>query len=97
MRFVTVREFRANTANVRRQLETEREIVLTSNGKPFAMLTPLQSDTVEEEVSAIRQARARLAIDRIREHAARSGLDTMTMPQIDALITKARRERRGRR
>lgn len=95
MKFVTVREFRGNAATVRKQLETEREIVLTSNGKPFAMLTPVEPDTVEEEASAIREARARLAIDRIREHARKTGLDKMTMKEIDDLIAKVRRERRG--
>ena len=93
MKFVTVREFRSNTANVRKELENEREIVLTANGKPFAMLTPVGPDTVEEEAMAIRQARARLAIDRIREHAGRTGLDKMTMADIDALIAKVRRDR----
>lgn len=97
MKFVTVREFRSNVASVREELETEREIVLTSNGRPFAMLTPVEPNTVEEEVAAIRQARARLAIDRIREHACRTGLDKMTMDDIDSLIAKVRRERRARK
>jgi len=70
--------------------------VLTSNGKPIAMLTPVEPDTVEEEVSAIREARARLAIDRIREHARKTGLDKMTMKEVDDLIAKVRRERRDR-
>ena len=96
MKFVTVREFRGNTANVRKRLETEREIILTSNGKPFAMLTPVEPDTVEEEVAAVRQARARVAMDRIREHARRTGLDKMTMDEIIALIAKVRSKRRPR-
>ena len=49
MKFVTVRQFRSNTAKVCKELETGREIVLTSNGKPFAMLTPVDPDAVEEE------------------------------------------------
>ena len=96
MRFVTVREFRGNAAKVRKELDAEREIVLTSNGKPFAMLTPVEPGTVEEEASAIRQARARLSVDRIREHARGTGLDKMTMAEVDALIAKVRRGRRSR-
>ena len=96
MKFVTIREFRGNASIMRKELEAEREIVLTSNGKPIAMLTPVEPDTVEEEVSAIREARARLAIDRIREHARKTGLDKMTMREVDDLIAKVRRERRGR-
>ena len=58
---------------------------------------PVEPDTIEEEASAIRQARARLAIDRIREHARKTGLDKMTMDDIDALIAKVRRERGTRK
>ena len=97
MKFVSVREFRSNTAAVRKELETEREIVLTSNGKPIAMITPIEPDTLEEEASAIRQARTRLAIDRIREHARGTGLDKMTMKDIDDLIAKVRRGRHARK
>jgi len=93
MKFVSVREFRSNAGSLRQELEIEREIVLTANGKPFAMLTPLDPDTVEEEVSAVRQARARLAMNRIREHARAKGLDRMTMKEINDLIAKVRRER----
>ena len=97
MKFVSVREFRSNVSTIRHELETEREIVLTSNGKPFAMLTPVEPDTLENEASAICQARARLAIDRIREHAGKTGLDKMTMKEVDARIAKVRRERRARK
>lgn len=97
MKFLSIREFRGNTAAVRKELDTEREIVLTANGKPFAMLTPVEPDSVEEEVLAIRQARARLAIDRVREHARATGLEGMTMQQVDALIAKTRRARRARK
>ncbi len=77
MKFITISEFRGNTAAVRRQLETEREIVLTTDGKPFAMLTSIEPDSVEEEVLAIRRAGARLAINRTRGHARKTGLDAM--------------------
>jgi len=97
MKFVAVREFRSNLASVRKDLEIEREIVLTSNGKPFAILTPVQSDTVEEETLAIRRARARVAVDQTRAHARRTGLDKMTMTEIDAEIAAARRKRRVRK
>ena len=97
MKFVSVREFRSNTAAVRKELETEREIVLTSNGKPFAMLTPVEPDTVEDETLAIRRARARIAVDRIREHSRKTGLDKMTLGEINAEIAAARREMRANR
>ena len=94
MKFVTIREFRNNTAQIRRELQTEREIILTANGRPFAMLTPVDPDTVEEEVVALRRARARLLFDRVGARAKAAGMDNLTMREIDAIIARARAERR---
>jgi len=97
MKFVTIREFRNNTAQVRQNLEEEQELILTANGRPFAMVTRVDPDTVEEEVAALRRARARLLLDRIRTHAKAAGTDRMTMQEINAEIARYRRERRASR
>ncbi len=95
MKFVTIREFRNNTAAIRRELQTEREIILTANGRPFAMMTRVSPDTVEEEVVALRRARARILFDQVAAQAKAAGMDKWTMKEIDALIAKARAERRA--
>jgi antitoxin (DNA-binding transcriptional repressor) of toxin-antitoxin stability system len=95
MKFMTVRDLRSNTAAIRKNLAREREIVLTANGKPFAVMTPVDSDSVEEEIVAMRRVRAQAAISRIRAKARRDSLDGLTTAKIDALIAKARRERRS--
>ncbi len=97
MKFVTIRELRSKTAALRKDLEQDREIVLTANGRPFALMTPVEPDTVEEELLAIRRARAQAALSRIRAQAKADGLDRMTMREIDALIARVRRERRAAR
>ena len=97
MKFITVRDLRSKTAEVRRDLEQEREIVVTANGRPFAVMTPVDSDTVEDEIRAIRRARAQAAVDRVGAHARARGLDQLTMNEIDTLIAEARRARRGRK
>ena len=35
MKFVSIRELRSRMAAIRKDLEQEREIVLTANGRPF--------------------------------------------------------------
>jgi antitoxin (DNA-binding transcriptional repressor) of toxin-antitoxin stability system len=95
MKFMTIRDLRSNTAAIRKNLAREREIVLTANGKPFAVVTPVNSDSVEEEIVAMRRVRAQAAISRIRAKARRDNLDGLTTAKIDALIAKARRERRS--
>jgi len=97
MKFVTIKDLRSNTAQLRRDLQAEREVVVTANGRPFAVMTSVEPNGVEEEVKAIRRARARAALSRIRAKAKEDGLDTMTMDEIDAIIAKARQERRRKK
>jgi antitoxin (DNA-binding transcriptional repressor) of toxin-antitoxin stability system len=97
MKFVTIREFRNETAKIRKDLEAEREVVLTANGRPFALLSRVEPDSVEDEVLAVRRARARIAIDRMRAQAKARGLDKMTMEDVDAFIADVRRRRRASR
>jgi len=94
MKFVTVRELRNSTARLRKDLKKDREIVLTANGRPFALMVPLEPDTVEAEVLAIRRARAQAALNRNRTKAKADGLDRMTIKEIDAVIASVRRKRR---
>ena len=37
MKFVSIKELRSNTAQLRRDLEAERELVVTVNGRPFTV------------------------------------------------------------
>jgi len=97
MKFITIRDLRSNTAQLRKDLETEREVVVTANGRPFAVMTGVKPDTVEEEIRAIRRARAQRALRRIGDKAKADGLDRLTMDEIDAIIAKARRERRRKK
>ena len=95
MKFITIRDLRSNTAKLRKDLQTDRELVVTANGRPFAVMTRVDADAVEEEILAIRRARAHAALSRTRARAKSDGLDRMTMEQINALVAKARRQRRG--
>lgn len=95
MKFVTIRELRSKTATIRKELEQEQEIVLTANGRPFAVMTRVGPDSVEEELQAMRRARAQAAVKRIRTEAKARGLGRLTMDEIDALVAEARRARRG--
>lgn len=93
MDFVTVRELRAESAKVWEKLEADEEVVVTRNGKPFAILVHTGPAELEEKLRALRWARFdRLLADQHR-HAAESGRDSMTAEEIDAEIAVARRQR----
>ena len=58
MKFITIRDLRGNTARIRKDLEAEGEVVITANGRPFAVMTRVKPDKLEEEILAIRRGRA---------------------------------------
>ena len=90
MKFITIRDLRNNTASLRRNLQAEREVVITANGRPFAVMTRVEPDQLEEEILAIRRARSRAAISRIRAKAKAEGLDHLTIDQINEFIAETR-------
>ena len=58
MRFVSVRDLRAKSAEVWRDLEREREMVITSNGRPVAILAAVDEANLEASLRAFRRGRA---------------------------------------
>jgi prevent-host-death family protein len=96
MRFASVRDLRNRPGSVLRDSEKVEEIVLTSNGKPVAIIVPVDGDNLEEELRVYRQVRAQVAIERMQRAAKSAGLDSMTMDGIEA-ITKDVRQKRAHR
>jgi antitoxin (DNA-binding transcriptional repressor) of toxin-antitoxin stability system len=94
MKFLTVRDLRGNSARVWRELPEEKEMVVTSNGRPVAILTAVDEGTVEESLAAWRRARATRAVADIQRQSVRRGTDGLAMDEIDAEIKKARQARR---
>ena len=97
MQFMTVREFRSNTAKVWRKLNREKHMVITNRGEPVAILTATDGRRVGDTILQIQRQEALAAIRRIREGAQRRGLSNMTMDEIDADIAEYRRARREKR
>ena len=97
MKFVTIRELRAKTATIRKELDEEGEIVLTANGRPFAIMVRIEPEAVEEELQAIRRARARVAVEQIRSRARARQLDRLGIDEVHAIVAEARRQRRRSR
>ncbi|MBA4390906.1 MAG: prevent-host-death protein, partial [Syntrophus sp. (in: bacteria)] len=58
MKFISVRDLRGKSAEVWKNLPTERELIVTSNGRPIAILSAVNESNLEESLSAFRQARA---------------------------------------
>ena len=95
MKFVNVRELRNRPGRVWTEIETQ-DLVLTSRGLPVGLLVGVQADDLEATLSALRRARATLAVSRIRRRAAERGTSNVTMKDIDREIRAARRPKRKR-
>ncbi len=96
MKFMTLRDLRTKTVALRKELASDREMIVTANGRPFAAIVPVSPDGLEEEVRALRLARFGVLVDRIQARSKAMGLDGMTMEEIDAVVDRVRRERRKR-
>jgi len=94
MEFVPVREFRLRPRQVWKRLTESGELVITSYGKPIALLTGVNEATLEQTLVALRRARAQVAVSQMRATAQARGLDRLTAEEIDAEVQAARRSRK---
>lgn len=94
MKFISVRDLRGKSAEVWKHLPQEREVVVTSNGRPIAILSAVNESNLEESLSAIRQARAAEAVMSLQRRSVERGTDGITPGEIDAEIKAVRGKRR---
>ena len=94
MRFVTVRDLRGKSAQVWKWLAKTKEMVITSNGKPIAILSPTTEETLEESLATIRSARAIAAVEAMQTQSTRKGLDRLSLEEINTEIDAVRKTRR---
>jgi antitoxin (DNA-binding transcriptional repressor) of toxin-antitoxin stability system len=93
MRFITVRELRSQSAEVWRSLADEPEMVVTSNGKPVAILSAVSAAGLEESLSALRRARAIAAVDAMQSGSVAAGKHRMKRAAVETEIASVRKER----
>jgi antitoxin (DNA-binding transcriptional repressor) of toxin-antitoxin stability system len=83
---------------LKERLRAEKELLLTSDGRPVAVLVNVDNaEDPESILQSIRDSRSRLALSRIRETARRTGVSRFTPEQIDREIAAARKAHKIRR
>jgi len=93
MRFVAVRDLRLKPGRVWERLDREREIILTSNGKPIALLTRINEEDFEKSVAAVRRACALMAMEEMQRASLVAGKNRMSDAEIETEIEAVRRGR----
>ncbi len=93
MRFVSVRDLRGKSGEVWKELAEERELIITSNGKPIAILSAVSEETLEDALRAIRRARAVAAVQTMQRRSVQEDRNKMSAEAIDAEIAEVRSKR----
>lgn len=96
MQFITVRDLRSRASQIWRQLPEEKEIILTLNGKPIAIISAISGENMEESLAIMRRVRAMTAVASMQLEAKKSGADRMSMREINKEIAAVRKPRRSK-
>ena len=88
MNFYSIRDLRTDSRRMWADLTNGKEIVLTNNGKPSALIIDIPEGSFDETVQAVRQAKAMIALNSMRYKAAKEGY--LSDKDIESLIDEAR-------
>ena len=91
MDFVTIRDFRTYPKQTWAKLEEQSRLVVTNNGKPFALMLQINNNDIEETIASIDQAEAMRLLNKIQLQATKKGSNIMTMEDINKEIAAVRK------
>jgi antitoxin (DNA-binding transcriptional repressor) of toxin-antitoxin stability system len=96
MKLISLGDLRTKSEEEWRRLAVGDDVVVTSEGDPIAILTPVTEGRLEESLAAIQRARSVAAVREMRSRAVAQGLDSLTDEDIEAEIAAVRRGRKAR-
>ena len=88
MNFYSLRDLRSESKIMWNDLQNGSEVIITNNGKPSAIVINIPDGCFDEMVQAVRQAKAMIALNNMRQRAEKEGFKTDE--EIEALIDEAR-------
>lgn len=91
---VSVGDVQLEPERVWAHLRESQNLLITSEGRPLALMISVERDDPEEMLSSLRLLRAQKAVERMRAVAAQKRLTDMTLAEINQKIVLARTERR---
>ena len=94
MKFLSVRDLKTKSSQIWKDLPDQKDMVITSNGRPIALLSSINENNLEQVLSAFRQARAIEAVTSIQYESVRKGTDKITLEEINNEIKSVRSKRK---
>jgi len=92
MKFLSVRDLKGKSGKVWKDLSNEKEMIVTSNGRPIAILSAVNESNVEEYLAAIRKAKAIQAVSDLQKDSIKRGAVKLTRDEINEEIQSVRKE-----
>ncbi|SPD75033.1 hypothetical protein PITCH_A410014 [uncultured Desulfobacterium sp.] len=89
MGYMAVKDLK-KTRSLREQLEKEKELILTKDGQPFALIIGISPDKIEDSLNEVRRALFSAAVMRARKKAL---ISPTTSEEINDEIKKTRKSR----
>jgi len=93
MKFLSVRDLRGKAAQIWKELPDEKEMIVTSNGRPIAILAAITESNLEESLSAFRRSRAVEAVVSLQRRSVENRTDKILLDEINAEIKSVRKKR----
>jgi antitoxin (DNA-binding transcriptional repressor) of toxin-antitoxin stability system len=90
MKFLSVRDLKTKSSQVWKELPGQKEMVVTSNGRPIALLSSINENNLEQILTAFRHARATSTVATIQYESTQKGTDKISMDEISAEIEEVR-------
>lgn len=94
MKFLSVRDLKSKSSLVWEDLPRQQDMVITSNGRPIAILSSVNEDNLEQVLSSFRQARAMQAVNAMQYDSVCKGTDAISLDEINAEIKSVRSDRK---
>jgi antitoxin (DNA-binding transcriptional repressor) of toxin-antitoxin stability system len=94
MKFLSVRDLKTKSSQIWKDLPEQKEMVVTSNGRPIALLSSINENNLEQVLTAFRRARATNALTSIQYDSIQKGTDMISMDEINAEIGVIRSKRK---
>lgn len=86
MKTLTIRDFRSPPREARLGLVGHKEALLAANGKPVAILLPVNASSLDDTMKILRRARSLQTLADIRQRSKAKGLDRISLKEIDAEV-----------
>jgi len=94
MRFLSVRDLKSKSSEIWRELPEEKDMIVTSNGRPIAILSTIDEKNLEQVLTSFRRARATAAVASIQYESIKKRTDKISMDEIESEIATVRAKRR---